>query len=102
MPKLEEGLILRLAKGRTIRKVMGGGGDFLRGNIYFFCTPIEEIFFFSHLMAGNIFFLLKFIGLSSKEGIFFFALCLGRFFFSNFFLGINLFFGFAPPPPSLF
>jgi hypothetical protein len=23
-------------KGRTIRKVMGGGGDFLRGNIYFF------------------------------------------------------------------
>jgi hypothetical protein len=29
-------------KGRTIRKVRG---DFLRGNIYFFCTPIEEIFF---------------------------------------------------------
>jgi hypothetical protein len=32
----------------------GGGGDFLRGNI-FFRTPIEEIYFFSHLMAGNIF-----------------------------------------------
>jgi hypothetical protein len=24
-----------------------GGGDFLSGNIFFFCTPIEEIFFFS-------------------------------------------------------
>jgi hypothetical protein len=33
----------------------GGGGDFLRGNIYIFGTPIEEIFF-SHLMTGNIFF----------------------------------------------
>ena len=29
---------------------------------------------------------------------FFFALCLGRFFFSNFFLGINFVFGFPPPP----
>jgi hypothetical protein len=24
-----------------------GGGDFLSGNKLFFCTPIEEIFFFS-------------------------------------------------------
>ena len=45
--------MLQCAKGRTIRKVMGGG-DFLRGNIFSVCTlPIEE-FFFSHLMAGNI------------------------------------------------
>ena len=51
-----------LLKGRTIRKVMGGGG-FSKRQYIFFCTPIEEIFF-SHLMAGNIFFKLKFIGLS--------------------------------------
>ena len=42
-------------KGRTIRKVMGGGGIFYEA-IFLFCTPIEEIYFFSHLMAGNIFF----------------------------------------------
>ena len=33
-------------KGRTIRKVMGGGG-FLRGNIFFLYTYRRNIFFFS-------------------------------------------------------
>jgi hypothetical protein len=32
-----------------------GGGDFLRGNIFFFCTPIEEIFslrlWFRHIVG---------------------------------------------------
>jgi hypothetical protein len=46
---------MHLPKGRTIRKVMGVGGDFLRGNIYFFGHLYIEEIFFSHLMAGNIF-----------------------------------------------
>ena len=33
----------------------GGGGDFLRGNIYIFLYSYQRNFF-SHLMAGNIFF----------------------------------------------
>ena len=42
---IDIGSLVIYCKGRTIRKVKGGG-DFLSGNIYFFCTPIEEIFFF--------------------------------------------------------
>jgi hypothetical protein len=62
----------------------GGGGDFLRGNIYIFCIPIEEIIFFSRLMAGN-FFSSEIYRLIFPARNFFFALCLGRFFFLIFF-----------------
>ena len=36
----------------------GGGGDFVSGNQFFFCTPIEEIFFFFSLDAWEDFFFL--------------------------------------------
>jgi hypothetical protein len=49
-------------------------------------------------VAGNFFFQVTFIGLSSKQGIFFLHYAWKDFFFPNFFLGINFFFGFAPPP----
>ena len=80
-----------------------GGGDFLRGNIYFFCTPIEEIYFFSHLVAGNIFFLSDiYRPIFQARNSFFLHYAWKDFFFPNFFLGINFFFGFAPPPPITF
>ena len=46
---LSDSVIIRmLRKGRTIRKVMGGGGGggFSKRQYIFFCTPIEEIYFF--------------------------------------------------------
>ena len=41
------GQMLRFCKGRTIRKVMGGGGvgDFWLARIFFFCLlPVQEFF----------------------------------------------------------
>ena len=69
-------------KGRTIRKVMGGG--FSKRQYIFFCTPIEDIYFFSQLMAGN-FFLSEIYRPIFQARNFFFALCLERFFFLIFF-----------------
>ena len=67
------------SKGRTIRKVMGGGGFSKRQ--YFFLYTYRRIFF-PHLMAGNFIFFSEFYRLIFQARNFVFALCLGRFFSS--------------------
>jgi hypothetical protein len=95
---------LDLVRDGPLEKWWGGGGLSKRQYI-FFCTPIEENFF-SHLMAGNIFFLIKIYRPKIYRPIFqgrnFFCTMPGNIFFKKFFLGINFIFGPPPPPPIPF
>ena len=61
-------------KGRTIRKVMGGGGEFSACTNFFFCPLLVQEFFFQVKHSARIFFFqtnIAFLSVKSRFIIYF-------------------------------
>ena len=85
-----------ISSGIFVHFCTSRGWGFTKRQYIFFCTPIEEIFF-SHLMAGNIFFLIKIYRPIFQGRNFFFCTMPGKIFFFYFFSGNNFFLVLPPP-----